>query len=146
MPLPDMVQDETASTADLSMNDGESDHDSCDSGDEADSMSDALPQVDDGQGLPGPIDGAVLTDSSPETSHQSIMTGSDEQAHSVPVPPGATADRPSASLAHHDTYPVNTDSHAYTGADGTIRTRTGRLVKSVNRLIESLVQRPFLKG
>lgn len=148
LPLPDLVRDEIASTADMSMNDGESDQDSCDSDGEADSVSDALLQVDGEQELPDPMDGAVLAGSSPETSNRSIMTGLDEQAHSAPVTcfAGATADRPSASLEPHDTCSVNTDSHAHTVADGTVRTRTGRLVKPVNRLIESLVQRQILKG
>lgn len=38
---------------------------------------------------------------------------------------------------------VNTDSPRHTGSDTQLRTRAGRIVKSVNRLIESMFQRQF---
>jgi len=101
----------------------------------------------DGEGL------AVL---SPEVPLESESADSVELDQSSPVnsPVGAIADYPSISPAPRSDIShspqadalVHTDSHPQTAADGHIRTRAGRVVKSVNRLIESMVQKQFLRG
>lgn len=49
------------------------------------------------------------------------------------------------SLSSGTDVSVHTDPCTLTRADGYVRTRAGRLVKSVNRLIESMVQSPLLR-
>ncbi|KAL2087418.1 hypothetical protein ACEWY4_016246 [Coilia grayii] len=148
LPLPEVDRDENASSTDLFLSPQESDRDSCDSGDEVVSSSDTQSHTDETQELSCSAAGEVFTVASPEALHQSTVASSDELVQSVssPCPTSAIADSPSTSFTSHDTCTLSTDSRTHTEVGGPVRTRTGRLVKSVNRLIESLVQRPFLKG
>jgi len=160
LPLPGEDQGEDAHVSGQSLISEESDQEDCDCGDGTASMSGILIQGDDAQAG----DAQELSDSgdveepavsSPRDLPESELADTGELVQPSPVlsPAGATAD-PSISAAPHteashsahaDTS-VDTDLHAHTEADSHVRTRAGRLVKSVNRLIESMVQRPFLKG
>ncbi|KAJ8010391.1 hypothetical protein DPEC_G00074590, partial [Dallia pectoralis] len=92
---------------------------------------------------------------SPEVPLQSESADSEEVDQSSPVcsPVGAISDYPSISPAPSDILHsphaaalVHTDPHTQTAVDGNVRTRAGRVVKSVSRLIESMVQKPFLRS
>jgi len=128
----------------------------CDSGDDTASVSGLLAQDDSAPNLSNSGDGEGLAVLSPEVPLESESADSVELDQSSPVnsPVGAIADYPSISPAPRSDIShspqadalVHTDSHPQTAADGHIRTRAGRVVKSVNRLIESMVQKQFLRG
>lgn len=156
LPLSGSDESQNAHANDQSLTSEESDQEDCDCGDDAASVSELLTQDDSAQNLSSSGDGERLAVFSPEVPADSDSADSEELVQSTPVhsPAGAIADCPSISPAppsdtshspHADVL-VHTDPHTHTAVDGHVRTRAGRVVKSVNRLIESMVQKPFLRG
>ena len=98
-------------------------------------------------------DEVELSISSPDDSPESELAVTEKHAQpsSALGPAAVIDDCPPILVAPHRVAPPSqhvdtsgrTDSHAHTEDDGPVGTRSGRLVKSVNRLIESMVQRPF---
>lgn len=58
----------------------------------------------------------------------------------------ADSDSPAGTVNSHSDTSALTDSQSNAESDGQFRTRAGQLVKSVNRLIESMIQRPFVNS
>lgn len=156
LPLSRMDESQDTHAHDQSLVSEESVQEDCDCDDDRASVSMLLTQDDSAQNLSNSRDGEILAVLSPEVPLESESTDSEEldQSSSVQSPVGAITDNPSISPApqsdishspHADAL-VHTDPHAQTAADGLVRTRAGRVVKSVNRLIESMVQKPFLRG
>ena len=148
LPVPEISMDEDAHGHDQSLTSNVSDED-CDNDEEEDTS--VIAQEDDTSALievsldspcgdldvPQSVDSEAVCESSPPVSPVRVS------AVHTPTPVASNAD------TLHST---PTDAHtsdrpdACTETNGHVRTRTGRLVKSVNRLVESMVQRPFLKG
>jgi len=157
LPFSGMDESQDADANDQSLTSEESDQDDCDcGGDDAASVSGLLTQDDSAQNLSDSRDGERLAVLPPGVPPESKSADSGELVQSTPLhsPAGAVSDYPFISFEpHSDTSHspqadilVHTDPHAHTAADGHVRTRAGRVVKSVNRLIESMVQKPFLRG
>lgn len=156
MPLSGMDESQDTHAKDQSLASEESDQEDCDCDDDTASVSRLLTQNDSAQNLSDSREGESLAVLSPEVPPESESADSEELDQPSPVhsPVGAIADYPTISPAprsdishspHADAL-VHTDPHTHTAADGHVRTRAGRVVKSVNRLIESMVQKPFLRG
>lgn len=132
----------------------ESDREDC--GDDTVSVVEFLTTDNCARNLSDSADGEGATVSSPGVTPQSEPVLSDNLIVDSPVLSSAdTVDgcqfiSPSSCSGaphspHGDTL-VRTDLDTHIAADGCVRTRAGRVVKSVNRLIESMVQKPFLRG
>lgn len=156
LPLSGMDESQDTHANDQSLASEESAQEDCDCDDDRASVSELLTQDDSAQNLSNSRDGESLAVLSPEVPLESESADSEEldQSSSVQSPVGAITDYPSISPApqsdishspHADAL-VHTDPHTQTAADGLVRTCAGRVVKSVNRLIESMVQKPFLRG
>ena len=104
---------------------------------------------DDSQDLLESGDVVEAADSSPDDSLEPNMTDTEELVQSSPGPsPVRAIVEPLIVVPMHPetshSPQVHTDTHAQAEADGQVRTRAGRVVKSVNRLIESMFQGAFL--
>lgn len=121
----------------------ESGQEDCDSGDETAMVFGVLHQEDAAQDFSCSRDGAE-----PTVSPESNLADSQELVPSSPVlsPARTIVDSTSTAPAPHVDTSVHTDSHLHSGAESHVRTHAGRLMKSVNRLIEAITQKPFQKG
>ncbi|XP_066571623.1 uncharacterized protein LOC136760225 [Amia ocellicauda] len=148
LPLPGMCQDESEHAGDVSLESEESDQEDCDSGDETAIMVGVMPQEDTAQDLSCSGDETEPAVLSPGDCPESKLSDSQELVPPglVPSPARVIVDSPSTAPAPHVDTSVRTDSHSHSGSNSHIRTRAGRLVKSVNRLIESMIQKPFQKS
>lgn len=126
----------------------ESGQEDCDSGDETAMVFGVLPQEDAAQDFSYSRDGAEPTVSSPGVSSESNLADSQELVPSSPVlsPARTIVDSTSTAPAPHVDTSVHIDSHLHSGAESHVRTHAGRMMKSVNRLIEAMTQKPFQKG
>lgn len=145
LPVPRVCRNGDTVGADLSLVSEEG----CDDGGEATSLFGVLAQ-DEVQNLPGSLDREESAISSSEDSFRSDMIDSEEHPSPISVtcpniPALSTVSDSDRLPTPHDSSPV-TYLSVSAGQEGPISTRAGRLVKSVNRLIESMVQKPFLKG
>ena len=156
LPLPGLDQAESADATDQSWGEEDSDEEDCVAdGDEMASVSGELTQGEIAKDVSDSRDDEELSISSLDDSPVSELAVTEEHAQPSPAlsPAAVIDDCPTISVApHRDTLRSQhadtsgrTDSHAHTEDDGTVRTRAGRLVKSVNRLIESMVQKPFFE-
>ncbi|KAJ8010022.1 hypothetical protein DPEC_G00070650 [Dallia pectoralis] len=154
LPLAGMDESQDTNADDQSLVSEESVLEDSDCGDDTAWMSGLLTQ-DESQNLSNSRDGESLAVLSPEVPLESESADSEEVDQSSPVrsPVGAISDYPSISPAPSDILHsphaaalVHTDPHTQTAVDGNVRTRAGRVVKSVSRLIESMVQKPFLRS
>ncbi|XP_024118290.1 uncharacterized protein LOC112139697 [Oryzias melastigma] len=125
------VEDEVSDSAGHGSDDGES------------SLFAILPQDISEHDLSHPLDGRQSTDSPVVVSTSPVIDDPvqrDPPASSVGAVSDDSLSAPVVTTTRH------ADLRAQTGSDSQVKTRAGRLVKSVNRLIESMVQVPFLKG
>lgn len=153
LPLSGMDRAEDTCASDQSFISEESDQDNV--GDGTTSMLGQLDLDDNAQDLSGLcMDGEGLDVSPSADSPESESADSEEQIQPGAVSgPAGAFDDPTTSLAPHTDMSPSSGADAsvhigpctHTGADDRVRTRAGRLVKSVNRLIESMVQTPLLR-
>lgn len=154
LPLSGLDECLDAHANDRSFTSEESDREDC--GDDAVSVVELLTNDDCARNLPDSAAGEGATVSSPGVPSQPEPILSDELVMDSPVLSSAGTvagcpliSPPSCSDASHSPHVdtlVYTDPHTHTTGDGRVRTRAGRVVKSVNRLTESMVQKPFLRG
>lgn len=175
LPFPELEQGENASAIGQAFDDGESDEEDCDSGDGMDPVSGVWSEGGVAHDLTDSVEVEGPVVSSFTDSLESVLAVTDGLVQFSPVasPAGATAQCTPDTQAQHTEascspdglgvtghtdsdaeashspdmdIAVRTDLHPHAGSDGQVRTRTGRVVRSVNRLIESMVQMPFLRG
>lgn len=147
LPLPETEMDENAPDQDQSLINNESDED-CEN-DENTSVISTAQENDTCDRLPG-SSGSLLDNS---VNHHPASSETMSEANPIDSSFIASAELSPIPVASHADTPhsIHTDIHTLdlpntcTEASGSARTRAGRLVRSVNRLIESMVQRPFLK-
>ena len=133
LPLPGLCQGEDSCAIDTLLDSEESDQD------ETDSVSGVLTQDDDTLGL---------LNNGDEEGPEREMGGLGGLTPASPAlsPTGALTEHTFIPLTQHTDASVDIDSRAHTGVDNRARTRAGRLVKPVHRLIESMCHEPLLMG
>lgn len=81
------------------------------------------------------------------TASDPAVLEEETQPDAEPSPTSDIIDCPYTSFAPHLATSVNLGTQGDAVSDGGVRTRAGRLVKSVNRLLESMmIQKPFVEN
>ncbi|KAF7669961.1 hypothetical protein LDENG_00105450 [Lucifuga dentata] len=155
LPLPHMDHSGHTDTTTQSFADDESDQEDCGSSDGTVSLSEtpsqaggSSPQEDEVEPPTSPSGGLSHSGSADpeEPSETSPVSTTDITLHEQPAMPVIRHSVSDLQQPMPVDTSVHTDSHALTTVDGCVKTRAGRLVKSVNRLIESMIQKPVLRG
>lgn len=140
LPLPGKDQCGDAQATALSLESQESDQEDCDSGDETAPVCGLLAQGSGTQNQTHFSEEQGSATLSLDVSEASGPVDIEEEIQPIQVPSSDTdiIDCSSTSLVPHSAASVVLGTQGHTVGDSGVRTRAGRLVKSVNRLLESI--------